>query len=588
METQCPSSFNQALTLSSILAQLLRNSMDFLRQLLNACGGFLLAVVVVRTIAFASELWRCRSLMKKLKDMGKPMPQHSTLLGHLMAAKTATDELPPGAHSTYILDRIARKLDGENGPPAYYFDSYPVSVPMLIVRDPYIANQATNHPWVSAEKPFTLTEWFAPISGKGGVNLFTQNGQEWKHDHDLFLPFFNNSNLDAAVPVVIEQMLVFRELLREKARKGDLFRLEPLALSLMNDIIGLVVFNAELGNQTSGSHPLSKTMLRQLGLKFGANNIIDNLGQLNPFRIFSIWNNSRILNQHIRTQITKRVNAFRNAKTRHEQSAFNSILDQALETYYSQPGRELSEPLDKQFLDSLCAQLRMFFFAGYDSTASTMVTNCYLIWKHPEVLAKLRAEHDEVFGRNIAACPDMITENPSILNSLPYTLAVIKEALRLFPPANGIRTGCKDLVLKGRDGTEYPTEGCAVQASHFSIHRNPKCWPRPLEFLPERFLVGPDHELYPEKGAWRIFEYGIRNCTGQAFVLKEVKAFLAIICREFDFQECYDEVYAGEKLDLTTVDNEKAYLIEHGSAHPRGEFPCRVSLSGYVPKEANL
>lgn len=70
MEAQCPSSFNQTLTASWILAQLLRNSMDFLRQLLNACGGFLLAVVVVRTITFVSEFWRCRSLMKKLKEMG--------------------------------------------------------------------------------------------------------------------------------------------------------------------------------------------------------------------------------------------------------------------------------------------------------------------------------------------------------------------------------------------------------------------------------------------------------------------------------------------------------------------------------------
>ncbi|KAI1413335.1 cytochrome P450 [Hypoxylon sp. FL1857] len=559
--------------------------MESFRPLLNAFGGVFLIIAIVRILALVSELWRCRSIMKKLQKMGKPMPAHSTLLGHLLAAKTASEELPPGAHSTYILDRIAKKLDGKNGPPAYYFDSYPVSTPMLMVRDPYIANQAISHPWTSAEKPTNLTEWFAPISGKGGINLFTQNGQEWKRDHNLFLPFFNNSNLDAAMPMIIEQMLIFRDIIRKKAGTGEPFRLEPLALLLMNDVIGRVVFNAELGNQTSGSHPLSETMLRQLGLKFGANNVMDNIGQLNPFRVFSIWNNSRILNRHIRAQVAKRVDAFREAKLRHEQSAFNSVLDQALENYYSQPGRKQSDPLDREFMDILCAQLRMFFFAGYDSTASTMVSCCYLIWKHPKVLAELRAEHDQVFGRNVAACPDMIAENPAILNSLPYTLAVIKETLRLFPPANGLRMGCKDLVLKDRDGNEYPTEGCAVQTSHFSVHRNPDCWPRPLEFLPERFLVGPDHELYPEKGAWRIFEYGVRNCTGQAFVLKEVKAFLAIVCREFDFQECYDEVYAGEKIDLTNVDNEKAYLVEHGAAHPRGEFPCRVSLSGYVPSE---
>ncbi|KAI2603764.1 cytochrome P450 [Hypoxylon sp. NC1633] len=560
--------------------------MDSLWLLTSLCGGVLLTLVAVRSLAFVSELLHCRGLMKKLQMAGMPVPEHNTLLGHLLQAKTASEELPPGAHSTYILDRIARRMDGGTGPAAYYFDSYPVSVPLLVVRDSYIAHQVTNHLRVSAEKPESLKEWFASISGKGGTNLFTQNGQEWKHDSSLFSPFFNNSNLDAAMPVVVEQMLIFRNNLRKRAQVGGLFRLEPLALSLMNDIIGRVVFNAELGNQTSGSHPLSETMLHQLDLKFSANNIMDNIGQFNPFRVFAIWNNSRILNQHIRAQIARRVDAFRVAKAQDEQSSFTSVLDQALKSYYSEPGRNQSDPLDKEFLDVLCAQLRMFFFAGYDSTSSTMIACCYLIWKHPEVLAKLRAEHDSVFGRNIAACPDMITENPSLLNSLPYTLAVMKETLRLFPPANGIRLGSRDLVLTGRDGVNYPTEGCAVQINHFSIHRNPSSWPRALEFVPERFLVGPDHDLYPPKGAWRTFEYGVRNCTGQAFVLKELRAFLALVCREFDFQECYDEVYAGEKVDLRNVDHEKAYLIEHGAAHPRGQFPCRISLSGYVPGEA--
>lgn len=508
------------------------------------------------------------------------MPAHNIVLGHLLAAKATSDELPPGAHGCYV-------LDGKRDLPAYYFDIYPVTDPLLVIRDPYMANQAINHPWVSSQKPDGLTEWFHPISGNNGINLFTQNGQEWKLDHNLFLPFFNNSNLDAKLPTVLNEMLIFRNILRQKAKAGNLFRLEPLTLSLMNDVTGHIVFNAELANQTSSSHhPLSDTMLRQLALKFAANNVMASFGQLNPVRAFKTWNNSRILNQHLRLQILKRTDTFRHAKSRDEQSGSSSLLDQALESYYSEPGRNHSDPLDPDFMTMLCAQLRMFFFAGYDSTSSTMISCCYMIWKHPEVLAKLRAEHDAVFGRNIAACPGMIAAKPSILNSLPYTLAVIKEALRLFPPANGIRKSHKDLVLKDRDGNEYATEGCLVQMNHYSIHRNPKYWPRPTEFLPERFLVGPDDELYPAKGAWRTFEFGTRNCIGQAFVFKELKAFLAIICREFDIQECYDEVYAGEKIDLTNVAHEKAYMVERGSAHLRGDFPCKVSLSNYVPSEA--
>jgi len=351
----------------------------------------------------------------------------------------------------------------------------------------------------------------------------------------------------------------------------------------VNDVIGRVIFNAELKNQTSGSHPLTKAMLLQLSLKFTQNDIVQNLGQLNPLWPLKIWYNGRILDKEIRTQVEARVAALRAAKGS-DQPTSSAMLDRILEDYFAQPGRQDSDSVDPDFMTMLCAQLRLLYFAGYDSTASSMASMCYLIWKHPEVLAKLRAEHDDVFGRNIEACPGQITENPSILNSLPYTNAVIKEVTRLFPAAAGIRQGCKDLVLKGRDGAEYPTEGVLVQMNHMRIGRNPKTWPRPLEFLPERFLVGPEHELYPPKGAWRIFETGVRNCTGQAFVMKELRAFLALFAREFDFKECYDEVYPGEKINLEHVSDEKAYMTESGSAHPRGSLPCRVSLSGYADR----
>ncbi|KAI1505057.1 cytochrome P450 [Biscogniauxia marginata] len=555
-------------------------SLDSFWVLGRASLGFLLAVTLVRIATFVSEGWHYRALVNKLRKAGKPMPKHSLILGHLWAAKVASDELPPGAHSSYITDRLSRTL---NRADAYYFDTYPINKLLLLVTDPYIANQALNHPWTTAEKPPSLADWFAPISGREGMNLFTENGQFWKHNHDIFLPFFNNSNLDAAMPVVIGEMLVFRNILRGKAQAQDLIRLEPLTLMLMNDVIGRIVFNAELGNQTSGSHPLSETMLRQLSLKFAMGNVMDNLGQLNPLRKLEIWNNGRLLDKHIRTQIQKRADVYRTAKTEHDQSSFISILDQALEVYYAQPGRQRSDAMDAEFTNMLCAQLRMFFFAGYDSTSATMIALVYLIWKHPDVLARLRAEHDQVFGRHVPACPGIIAENPSVLNSLTYTNAVIKETMRLFPPANGIRMGCKDLVLKGRDGMEYPTENVSIQMNHISIMRNPKVWVRPLEFVPDRFLVGPDHELYPPKGAWRPFEFGVRNCTGQAFVMKELRAFLAIFVREFDFHECYDEVYADTNVDLANVDYEKAFLIEAGAAHPRGQFPCRVSLSKSTP-----
>ncbi|KAI1169781.1 cytochrome P450 [Nemania sp. FL0916] len=553
---------------------------DSLWPLLQASFGFALAIVAVYLFTFFSDLWRNRSYIRRLQKAGKPTPPHSFLMGHLLEAKAASEELPRGAHSSYVTRRLGTKLGAE----AFYFDPWPVASPFLVITDYRLANQVTSHEWTGGVKPPTLARWFAPISGRDGINLFTQNGASWKRDHEIFLPFFNNNNLDATLPAIIDEMLIFRDILRKKSqRKDTIIRLEPFTLSLMNDIIGRVIFNAELKNQTSGSHPLSKAMLRQLDLKFTENDVVESLGSFNPLRSFEIWNNGRLLDKQIRAQVERRAAAIRAAKSSDDQFDSSAMLDRVLADYFSQPGRQNSgSVVDSEFMTMLCAQLRLLFFAGYDSTSSTMISLCYLIWKHPAVLAKLRAEHDGVFGLNVEACPGKIVENPSILNSLTYTNAVIKEAMRLLPAAAGVRQGCKDLVLKGNDGTLYPTEDVTVHIHHLAMMRNPATWPRALEFLPERFLVGPEHELYPPKGAWRVFEIGTRNCTGQAFVMKELRAFLALVAREFDFQECYDEVYAGEKVDLTHVYNEKAFLIESGSAHPRGKFPCRISLSGYA------
>ncbi|KAK8044666.1 thiamine diphosphate-binding protein [Apiospora rasikravindrae] len=552
--------------------------------LVNACIGTLLAAIVIQAVAFLADTWKKRSLMKRLSEQGKPMPPFNLLMGHLLSAKSAADALPPSAHSVYILNSLAAQHAPQG---AYYVDFTPMAWPMLVVTDPYLATQVVEHPVVGSRKPDELYAWFHPITN--GQSLFTQNGAAWKRDRDYFLPFFSNQNLDASVPFVVGQMAIFRDKLREKARgDGGMFVLEPLILSMMNDIIGKLVLNADLGTQ-HGSHPLATTMLRQLRLKFAVNNPLDNLGQLNPLKVFNLWNNSRMLDNHIKSQIDTRLQAWRLKKTQDEQNDFKSLLDVALEAYMNQDNTASSPRTDVStaFSKTLCSQMRMFFFAGYDSTASTMAYCCYTAWQHPEALRKMRAEHDQVFGHRSQrpddddAALDAIRANPAVLNALPYTTAVIKETMRLFPAANGIRQGHRDLVLRDGQGNEFPTDGCSVQMLHYAIQRSPKVWARPSEFLPERFLVEPGHELYPAKGAWRPFEYGPRLCTGQQLVMKELKAFLVLLAREFDIKECYSEFDGDRKMDLTNVDFEKAHLVEAGAAHPRANFPCRVSFSEY-------
>lgn len=97
--------------------------------------------------------------------------------------------------------------------------------------------------------------------------------------------------------------------------------------------------------------------------------------------------------------------------------------------------------MDLTFKTMIARQIRIFLFAGNDSTSSILCYCFYLLSSHPECMAHVRAEHDAVFGPDLSTVPAAIVQTPHLLNQIPYTHAVIKEVLRLFPPASSLREG---------------------------------------------------------------------------------------------------------------------------------------------------
>lgn len=234
--------------------------------------------------------------------------------------------------------------------------------------------------------------------------------------------------------------------------------------------------------------------------------------------------------------------------------------------------------LDPAFKKWATTQIRLFLFAGHDSTSSTICYIFYLLESDPEALAKVRAEHDAVFGgpSSLATVPDQIRQNPSSLNQLPYTTAVIKETLRLFPPASAFRDGRPGLFLTDAKGRKYPTEGTNLWVLHSAVQRNEKYWSEPLAFRPERWLGGA-HSI--PKGGWRPFEHGPRNCLGQTLAVLDLKITLVLTVREFEISNAYGEWDRLHRpAGIKTVNGERAYQMQTGGAHPADGFPCRVRL----------
>lgn len=291
------------------------------------------------------------------------------------------------------------------------------------------------------------------------------------------------------------------------------------------------------------------------------------------------------MNQYLDKEIDKRFEELaisRRSSSKELRSQTRSIIALAMDRYLEDIGGN-EEVSKASFRELAKPQLRMFLYAGHDTTSSTLLYCYLLLSRHPKATSKMREEHEGVFGPDFSTenINRMIADDPSLLNQIPYTLAVIKEVLRVFPPAGSMRDGRADLYLTDEDGRRYPTKGCHIWTLTLALHHSPEVFVQPEEFIPDRWLVGPEDPLYPKKASWRAFEWGPRACIGQTLAQLELKVALVMTVRMFEIAPAYDEWDTMHpRKGIKTVDGNRAYQAEMGGggAHPVDGFPVRVTL----------
>ena len=171
---------------------------------------------------------------------------------------------------------------------------------------------------------------------------------------------------------------------------------------------------------------------------------------------------------------------------------------------------------DKQARDEAVT----LFLAGHETTANSLNWTWYQLAQHPEVEAKLHAELDSVLGGRPPTLDD--------LKHLPYTEMVMKESMRLYPPAWSFsREAVVDVPL----GDYVIPKGTVVAIINYLTHRDPRWWDQPEAFLPERF--SPEHEKDVRKYAYVPFGGGPRICIGNSFAMMEARLLLATIASRY-------------------------------------------------------
>ncbi|SLM34293.1 cytochrome p450 [Lasallia pustulata] len=481
-------------------------------------------------------------------------------------------KLPLDCHPHYLPGQVMRAMP-ELGP-IFYFDAWPMADPMLFVASAAGAYQITQE--YSLPKFRVMRDFIDPLAGE--YNLVTMEGDMWKRWRSIFNPGFSSSHLMTLIPDILEDTLTFCGILRQHVQKDDMFSLEELTISLTVDVIGRVTLDTRF-NQQRSKHDMMEALRSQVRW-LPARTILNPLSPVTVLRPLVYWYNTRRMNDFISRELDTRLATHQNGHVVDKAKRSKSVIDLALQRYMAEkPADKAIKGMDAIFKTVAMCQIKLFVFAGHDTTASTICWLYHLLSKNPPALSRLRAEHDSIFGTDLAQTASLIASNPHLLNQLPYTLAVIKETLRLYPPASSTRNGEPGFSFTDPSGRHFPTHGFLVWSVHQATHREPSQWPQPDTFLPERWLVAPGDPLYPIKGAWRPFEFGPRNCIGQELALLEVRIVLALTVREFDVRAAYEEWDRLNPGKGGRVNGERAYQVLMGSAHPQGGFPCRIKMA---------
>jgi cytochrome P450 len=191
-------------------------------------------------------------------------------------------------------------------------------------------------------------------------------------------------------------------------------------------------------------------------------------------------------------------------------------------------------------------EVMTLFAAGLETTANALTFAWHLLARHPESEARLRAEAGALGG------------DPGLgdVARLPYAERVLNEALRLYPPGWMLARRCVEELPLG----DYliPVDGLVLMPPYL-MHRDPRFWPEPERFDPDRWAEGAGAP--PHRFSYFPFGAGPRKCIGASFAAIEATLLLAVIAR---------------RVRLEALSDEPLELQPQITLRPRGSVPMRV------------
>ena len=337
-----------------------------------------------------------------------------------------------------------------------------------------------------------------------GNGLLTNEGESWLRQRRLIQPAFYRDRIDSYG----NTMAAYTEHMMADWHDGDARDIHQDMMRLTLEIVAKVLFNVDMTAETDRIAAALNTLME---LGSGGRMLLPPILRLLPTP-------GNLRYRRAIRQLDDIVYGFIRQRRSSGQSG-DDLLSWLLRAQDEHGGGMT----DQQLRDEVMTLL----LAGHETTAVSLSWTWFLLMQYPEVEKKLWSELRAVLNGRSPRTQD--------LSQLRYTERVVKEAMRLYPPAWGIvRNSLKDCEI---GGFRVPA-GATLLMSQWVMHRDPRYYDQPESFNPDRW--SEDHAKKVPRFAYFPFGGGPRTCIGASFAMMEAVLVLAAIAQKYQIRVAPD------------------------------------------------
>ncbi|HEV3468388.1 MAG TPA: cytochrome P450 [Pyrinomonadaceae bacterium] len=333
-----------------------------------------------------------------------------------------------------------------------------------------------------------------------GEGLLLSEGETHRQRRRLDQPAFHRQRLASYAA----EMVAYGEHTSARWRDGQVLDLWPEMLRLTLGVVGKTLFGADVDSEADEvGRAMRAAVSRYRAFRLPLARLLESL----PLARMMQYRRGK---ERLRRVVFKLIE-----ERRREGRDHGDLLSMLLLAEDAEEGGRRLTP--EQVWDEAVT----LFIAGYDTMATALMWTFYLLSEHPEVEARLHEEIETVLGGGRPATFEDFKR-------LTYTEQVLAEAMRIYPPVwRLVRRAVADFPL----GEYVVPRGSLVIMSQYVMHRDPRFYPEPLRFDPERFApearaARPPYSYFPFGG-------GPRRCLGEGFALTEGVMLLATLARRW-------------------------------------------------------